>query len=264
MCDLDPGQHGFCGARSNIDGKVICESYGKATSIALDNIEKKPLRMFHPGSKILSMGSYGCNMRCPFCQNHNISMPEGAPDIFDVTPEALVKKALSLKELGNIGIAYTYNEPTVGYEYVLDCSKLAHEEALKNVMVTNGYISEGPLTMLLPFIDAMNIDLKCFRDDFYQKIGGNLEIVLNTISIAAKHTHVEVTALIIPGENDCPGEMLALSQWLSNVNDEIPLHISRFFPRHKYQDVAPTPVDTINTLVSIARKFLRNVFAGNC
>ena len=263
QCGLDPGQTGLCGARQNIEGKVISENYGKTTSIALDPVEKKPFRMFHPGSKILSTGSYGCNLHCPFCQNHTISMPTGTPDTFDVTPEALVKKALSLKDLDNIGIAFTYNEPIVGYEYVLDCAKLAREEGLKTAMVTNGYINEGPLAELLPHIDAMNIDVKGFRADFYKQLGGDLEVVLHTVSLAVKKTHVEITALIIPGENDSPGEMLALSQWLSKIDNEIPLHISRFFPRHKYADKAPTPVDTIDGLVSVAKRFLRYVYAGN-
>ena len=262
-CGLEAGQTGFCGARKNIDGKVSCESYGKTATIALDAIEKKPFRKFHPGTFILSTGSYGCNLRCPYCQNHKISLPEGAPDVFDVPPEALIKKALSLKENGNIGIAYTYNEPLIGYEYVMDCAKLAHENGLLNILVTNGYINEEPLTELLPYIDAMNIDLKSFRDDFYENIGGDLATVMNTISIAAKKTHLEVTTLIIPGENDGPGEMLALSQWLSKIDYEIPLHISRFFPRHKYADKAPTPFETINSLAIVARKFLPNVYVGN-
>jgi len=263
-CSLEPDQTGLCGARKNTGEKVTCENYAKATSIALDAIEKKPLRLFHPGSNILSAGSYGCNLRCPFCQNHRISMPEGHPDVFDLPPETLVKKAVSLKDLNNIGIAYTYNEPLIGYEYVFDCAKLAREEGLKNVLVTNGYINEEPLVELLPYIDAMNIDLKGFREEIYTKLGGDLETVERTITTSAKKTHVEVTVLIIPGENESPGEMMALSQWLSKIDNELPLHISRFFPRYQYEHVAATPVDTIDNLVGIAKKYLRYVFAGNC
>jgi len=262
-CGLDDGQTGFCGARINDGGKITCDNYGKTATIALDRIEKKPLRLFHPGKYVLSTGSYGCNLRCPFCQNHRISMPEAEPDVFDVPPERLVEKALSLVSAGNIGIAYTYNEPLVGYEYVMDCAKLAREKELKNVLVTNGYINEKPLAELLPYIDAMNIDLKSFRNEFYEGIGGSLAPVLAAIEAAAKITHVEVTALIIPGENDAPEDMDALSLWLSGINKEIPLHITRFFPRYKYSAGTQTPTETIDSLVAVAKKHLLNVFAGN-
>lgn len=263
-CGLDEGQTGLCGARKNTGGKISCESYGKITSIALDPIEKKPLRLFFPGTYILSAGSYGCNLHCPFCQNHSISMPKDKPDASYVSPAALIENALSLKARGNIGIAYTYNEPLVGYEYVLDCSRLAREKGLKNVLVTNGYINEEPLKRLLPYIDAMNIDLKSFSNIFYEKIGGDVTTVKRAISIAAGLAHIEVTTLIIPGENDSRSEMENLSSWLSGIDGDIPLHISRFFPRYKYSGMAPTPVNVIYSLAEIARKHLRNVYTGNC
>lgn len=264
-CLLDEGETGFCGARSNQNGVVTDDNYGRVTAIALDPIEKKPLRRFFPGSTILSVGSYGCNFRCPFCQNFEISMAnqEAAKPLY-VSPEQLVKKAKELKPRGNIGIAYTYNEPLIGYEYVKNCASLAAREGLKNVVVTNGYINEKPFFTLLPFIDAMNIDLKSFSFDFYQKIGGDLNTVLHTIKTAARQCHVEVTTLIIPGLNDSPEEMKKLSAWLSLVNPAIPLHISRFFPRYHMTDRKATPVDTIYSLAGIARKSLDYVYPGNC
>ncbi|HPJ77001.1 MAG TPA: radical SAM protein, partial [Clostridia bacterium] len=182
-CILDEGQIGFCKARMNVNGEIICKNYAKLTSIALDPIEKKPLYRFMPNKMILSVGSYGCNLRCPFCQNYEISMADdNLVKTYDTPPDYLVNVALSLKSKGNIGIAYTYNEPFISFEYVMDSSKLAHEKGLVNVLVTNGYVCEEPLLEILPHIDAMNIDLKAFNEEFYKKIGGDLNTVLNTIS----------------------------------------------------------------------------------
>lgn len=264
-CRLKEGQEGFCRGRSCRDGKVICENYGKITSIALDPIEKKPLYHFYPGSKILSVGSYGCNLRCPFCQNHEISMIKGEEALYgEIGCKDLVYKANELKSKGNIGIAYTYNEPLISYEFVMDCAKLAKEQGLKNVVVTNGYICEEPLLEILPFIDAFNIDLKGFSQRFYDKLSGDLETVKNTIKMAAKHCHVEVTTLIIPEENDKEEEIKALSGWLSGISPEIPLHITRFFPRWKMTDRDSTPVKTVYRLAEIARRNLKYVYEGNC
>jgi pyruvate formate lyase activating enzyme len=264
-CGLEDGHIGFCGGRTNVNGKVTCTNYGKLTSIALDPIEKKPLARFMPGSMILSVGSYGCNLRCPFCQNCEISMADGSTArTVHFAPEELVNKALELKPEGNIGIAYTYNEPFIGYEYVFDCAGLAHERGLKNVLVTNGYVCEKPLRDILPAIDAMNIDLKGFTEEFYKSVRGDLETVKRTISIAAKSCHVEVTTLVIPDENDSPSEMEELSAWLSGIDAEIPLHISRFFPRYQYAHKSPTAVGTVYRLADIARKKLKHVYTGNC
>jgi len=264
-CVLEDGQTGICRARKNSGGEIICENYGRVTSIALDPIEKKPLRRFYPGSKILSVGSYGCNLRCPFCQNSDIAMASGNKiETKFVPPEILIEKALELTTQGNIGIAYTYNEPLVGYEYVYDCSKLAKQNKLKNVIVTNGTICEKPLKELLPFIDAMNIDLKCFTERFYKMIGGDLETVKQTIKLASNVCHVEITTLIVPGENDGEAEIVELSEWLASVNPEIPLHITRFFPRWKMTDKDATPVKTIYNLAHSARKHLQYVYEGNC
>lgn len=264
-CNLSEGQHGFCRGRVCREGKVISENYGRITSMALDPIEKKPLYHFYPGSRILSVGSYGCNLRCLWCQNHEISMANGKDiDFGNITTEALVDQAYELKDRGNIGIAYTYNEPLIGYEFVMDSSTLARKKGLKNVVVTAGFICEEPLRELLPLVDAFNIDLKGFSKEFYKRIKGDLDIVKNTIEIAAGHSHVEVTTLIIPGENDSEEEMEALSSWLCSINPDIPLHISRFFPRWKMQEKEATPVETVYRLAALARKRLNYVHEGNC
>jgi len=264
-CHLEEGQRGFCNARINDHGKVICDNYGKITSMALDPIEKKPLNRFMPGSRILSIGSFGCNLRCPFCQNHTISMSCGEnQSIMPVTPMQLTQQALSLRESGNIGVAYTYNEPLIGFEYILDSAKLVHGEGMKNVIVSNGYIEEEPLLTLLPFIDAMNIDLKGFTETFYQKLRGDLETVKRTIRIAAQHTHVEVTTLIVPDENDSEAEIEELAAWLASVDEKIPLHLSRFFPLYAYANKTATSVNQIYRLADVARKHLRYVYTGNC
>jgi len=185
-------------------------------------------------------------------------------DTLPVTPEALVQKAVDTTAKGNIGLAYTYNEPLIGYEFVYDCAKLIREKGLKNVVVTNGYICEEPLIKLLPLIDAMNIDLKAFTDTFYKKISGGLDTVKRTIELSAKTCHVEVTTLIIPGENDSEEEIASLSEWLSGISSEIPLHISRFFPRYRYLDRQPTPVEKVYRLAEVARRSLKYVYTGNC
>ena len=263
-CSLAEGQTGFCGARKNVGGKVICDNYGKITAAALDPIEKKPLKHFFPGSRIFSIGSYGCNLHCPFCQNSDISMQYSRIPTRTISPEDLVREAVTLKKDGNIGIAYTYNEPFISYEYVLDSAKLAHENGLKNVMVTNGTVEEEPLRAILPLIDAFNIDLKAFNQEYYDMISGNFEVVKRTIAIAAGQSHVEVTTLIVTGENDSDAEMESLSAWLASVNPEIPYHVSRFFPNYQMQDRAATPVKTIYHLADIARKHLKFVYTGNC
>ena len=265
-CALEPGQTGLCRARTNRDGKIVCSNYGKITALALDPVEKKPLRRFFPGNFILSIGSYGCNLRCPFCQNSEISMTGPQTDMVSMTPEELTAKAVELsgRPGGNLGAAFTYNEPLIGYEYVRDCAVLLHRAGLKTVLVTNGYVCEKPLRKLLPLIDAMNIDLKGFTEDYYKWLGGDLETVKQTIAVSAARCHVEVTTLVVPGKNDAESEMEAEASWLASLNPEIPLHISRFFPRYRLEDIAPTPVDTVYRLCGIARKHLQYVYPGNC
>ena len=263
-CQIEEGHTGFCGARGNRGGQVTAVNYGKVTSLALDPIEKKPLHRYMPGSHILSVGSYGCNLRCPYCQNCVISMADGSTaETHEFSPEQLIEQALTLRRRGNIGIAYTYNEPLIGYEFVYDCAVLAHQHGLKNVLVTNGYICEKPLKEILPMIDAMNIDLKGFTEGFYKKLSGDLETVKRTIALSSEHCHIEVTTLVIPGENDGADEMAALSKWLGGVKPDIPLHLSRFFPRYQYADRSPTPPETLYRLRDIAKEHLNDVYLGN-
>ncbi|MEI8199388.1 MAG: AmmeMemoRadiSam system radical SAM enzyme [Eubacteriales bacterium] len=264
-CNLKEGQTGLCRARSNRGGQIRCDNYGLVTSLALDPIEKKPLHRFFPGSTILSAGSFGCNMHCPFCQNFEISMADINTSAYtSISPEKLISQAVSLKSKDNIGVAFTYNEPFVGYEYVWDSSVLAHKNDLKTVLVTNGYVNEEPLLRLLPYIDAMNIDLKTFSGEYYRLLGGNLEDVKRTISLSSLACHVEVTTLIVPGQNDTDEEMRSLSAWLASVNPDIPLHISRFFPRYKMLDRPATNIKTVYHLAGIARDALHFVYEGNC
>ncbi len=268
-CSLQDGQRGICGARKNEDGHIVCENYGKLTAIALDPIEKKPLRMFFPGSMVLSVGSYGCNLKCPFCQNHEISMlrPTGGGSqrgIVSMGPEELADKASEYKRMGNIGVAFTYNEPLVGWEYVRDTAKRVRERGMKNVLVTNGSVSLEALDAVLPYIDAMNIDLKGFQEPYYRKLGGSLETVKAFIARACEECHVELTTLIVPNENDSIGDMEKEAQWIAGIQKEMPLHVTRFFPRYRMLDRAATDVRQIYRLAEVAGQYLAHVFVGNC
>lgn len=264
-CRLAQGQYGKCRARKNEGGRIICANYGKITALMLDPVEKKPLRHFYPGSMILSAGSYGCNLSCPFCQNHDISMAgEYEAEYRKILPEELARIALSYRDRKNIGIAFTYNEPLVGYEFVRDTAVLIRENRMKNILVTNGTISIAVLEELLPYIDAMNIDLKGFTEEYYRKLGGDLETVKTFIKRAAVECHVELTTLIVPGENDSLEDMEREAEWIASVNPEIVLHITRFFPRYHMKDRAPTDVDWVYRLKDAADKYLRNVYTGNC
>ncbi|MBR6101431.1 MAG: AmmeMemoRadiSam system radical SAM enzyme [Ruminococcus sp.] len=276
-CVLSEGQRGFCGARICSGGEVIPENYGRITSLALDPIEKKPLHRFHPGSYILSVGSYGCNLRCPFCQNSEISWSDTAFSYRDraqtVTPEFLAAAAEQHRENGSIGIAFTYNEPLIGYEFVRDTARLIHEKGMVNVLVSNGTAELPVLRELEPYIDAMNIDLKGFSERYYGKtLGGDLAAVKEFISRAVQFCHVELTTLIVPGENDSEDEMRALTEWVASLKDgsgkvigrSIPLHVSRFFPRFRMTDRPPTDVGLVYRLADIARERLDYVYTGNC
>ena len=276
-CEIKEGSLGFCGARIAKNEKVVSDNYGKITALALDPIEKKPLNRFHPGSMILSVGSYGCNLRCPFCQNSDISwadeVKEWRLNARNIRPEELVDIAVSAKDRNNIGIAFTYNEPLIGYEFVRDSAKLSHEAGLLNVLVTNGTAELSVLKELEPYIDAMNIDLKGFTKEYYDKtLGGSFDMTLRFIEEAVKHCHVELTTLIVPGENDTEEEMRRISSWIRSLKDasgteigkSIPLHISRFFPRFYMRDKNPTDVSLIYHLADIAREKLDYVYTGNC
>lgn len=244
------------------EGKNVSLNYGEITGLALDPIEKKPLARFHPGSYILSLGSWGCNMRCPWCQNDSIS--RGRARAVRVTPEFIIQRALDLRDEGNIGIAYTYNEPLIMAEFIHDTAFPAHEAGLMNVLVTNGMSNPDVLKELLPAVDALNIDLKTIRADQYRKIGGDLETVLENIRLSAPSAHVEVTTLIVPGFNDNEEEMQELSRILAEIDPSLTLHVTRFFPAAEMRSTPPTPVGTVYRMANIARENLQHVFVGNC
>lgn len=263
-CILAEGQLGRCKARKNEKGVSISTNYGKLTSIALDPIEKKPLARFCPGSMVLSVGSFGCNLNCPFCQNDSISMAfEKDVQTQYMPPEELAAYAEDLIPYGNIGVAYTYNEPMIGYEYVRDTAIEVRKRGMKNVVVTNGSVTIDTLNEVLPWIDAYNIDLKGFTQEYYSKLGGDLRTVQDFIMLASKHGHVEITTLIVPGENDSEEEIEALSKWIACVDKTIPLHLTRFFPHRYMLDKAPTDIMVLRVLREAAKKNLETVLLGN-
>jgi pyruvate formate lyase activating enzyme len=261
-CVLAEGQVGFCRARKCQDGHIVAANYALVTSLALDPIEKKPLREFYPGSVILSLGSYGCNLRCPFCQNAEISQVNLSDSCDTLSPEEAVGFALRYRTRGNIGLAFTYNEPMVGYEYVRDCAKLAHEKALKTVVVTNGCVSLKALMEVLPYIDAMNIDLKGFCRGYFDYVGGDFEMTKAFIAQAVPACHVELTTLVVPGHNDEDATMEEEAQWIASLDPKTPLHLTRYFPRY-HEHTPPTPIPTLKRLEAIAKKYLSSVYLGN-
>ena len=266
-CKLDIGKKGICGVRKNIGGVLYSLVYGLVAAIHLDPIEKKPLYHFMPGSEILSFGTVGCNFRCDFCQNWDMSQVSKIPhrDLFGVeyNPAQIVDFAL---ELGAPSVAYTYNEPGVFIEYAIDTMKIAHKKGLKNVFVSNGYLSKESRMKLTGLLDAVNIDLKSFDDGFYQKVcGARLQPVLDCIEdLYLKRVHLELTTLVIPGYNDSPTELEKIASYIANLDQNIPWHISRFFPSYKMRDVVMTPLKTLKLAEKIGKKQgLKNIYVGN-
>lgn len=260
-CLIQPDQKGICRVRINQDGSLYTLNYGQLTSLALDPIEKKPLYHFYPGSLILSVGTFGCNLACPFCQNYAIAHQEPATKW--MSPEDLLMTAQRCHPEGSIGVAFTYNEPSVWFEYVRDCAQLLHAHGQKVVLVTNGHIEAEPLADLLPYVGAMNIDIKAFQDDFYLKLcKGSLSAVKERVQQAAQCTHVEVTTLIIPGENDSPEEIESLASWLAAIDKTIPLHLTRYHPAYRF-DRPPTPEKTMRAAQEISADHLDFVYLGN-
>lgn len=264
-CELAEGKTGLCRVRKNLNGKLISENYQKVCSFHFDPIEKKPLYHFYPGSIIFSVGSVGCNLHCKFCQNWQIS--QNGVDEFqalnDYSPREIVKMSKNRKS--NIGIAYTFNEPTVWFEYMLEIAKLAQREGLKNVMVTNGFINPEPLAELIPFMDAFGVDLKAFNEDFYRKLtSSHLAPVLETlIAIKKSGRHLEITNLVVTNHNDNEIEFRNMIDWIANnLGTDTVLHISRYFPTYK-MDNDPTPVETLQQFFEIASKKLNYVYMGN-
>lgn len=264
-CILKEGKSGICRVRVNQRGKLTTEVNGFVSSINFDPIEKKPLFHFYPGTAILSIGTYGCNLRCFFCQNCTISQTDAQPELPHsfYTPEQIIQ--IALKKPENIGIAFTYNEPVVWYEYMYDIARLAKKAGLKTVMVTNGYINKEPLNALLEVMDAFSVDLKAFSEEFYTKVtSSRLEPVKETlkrISLAGKH--LEVVNLVIPELNDDEASFVAMVEWISrNLGRNTVFHISRYYPNFKLSTEA-TSISLILRLKSLAEKELNFVYSGN-
>ncbi len=261
-CTLEEEKTGYCRVRMLKDGRNVSRSYGLISSAALDPIEKKPLAMFEPGTNILSVGGYGCNLSCPFCQNHEISQNDLYSSCERVSADELVDTALRLKTYNNIGIAFTYNEPLISYEFIRDVFKLCREKGLKTVLVTSGAVTDKVLDEVLPLTDAWNIDLKAFTKEGYEALNGNLDAVKNCIRRAAAVSHVEITTLVVPGRNDSEEEMEEEAKWIASISPDIPLHLTRYFPRWK-EKAQPTDVELLKRLKAIAEKYLKHVFLGN-
>lgn len=262
-CRLLPGQTGICRGRKNADGTVVPENYGRLTAISMDPIEKKPFARFYPGSQILSVGFYGCNLACPFCQNYSISQIGGkAAEYREVSPEQLADLALSVSD--NLGIAFTYNEPLITWEYIRDTGKIlkSRDPSAKIAIVSNGMASREVIEELLPYVDAANIDLKGDADFYRKELHGDLDTVKQTIAVLAGHCHVEVTTLVIPGKNDSDDWIWRESAWIASLDPQIPLHLSRYFPRYHYE-IEATPKETILHLRDVARENLKYVYTGN-
>jgi len=259
-CVIAEGGVGSCLSRGVVDGRLIALTYGRVVSASVDPVEKKPLYHLCPGRPIFSIGTYGCNLHCRFCQNADISQMKQSTA--GLLPSQLVAEAQAVA--GNIGVAFTYNEPGIWYEYILDCAPLLQQAGLMTVMVTNGYLNPEPWLDLCRVVDAMNIDLKAFNADFYQKIcGGRLDTVKDNIKTAVESgVHVELTNLVVTGLNDDPTEFAALVDWVAALSDTLPLHISRYFPRY-HETAPPTAPSTIERFVEIARNKLKYVYPGN-
>lgn len=275
-CVIKDGEAGRCRVRENREGTLVASAWDIVSSLALDPVEKKPLANFYPGKRILSFGSYGCNLSCAFCQNHEISQrgvatqrgvaAETGNDML-VTSAELIARALDLVPRGNVGIAYTYNEPFVNFEFVLETCRAARDAGLKNVLVTNGYVNPEPLREVMPYVDAINVDLKAFTDGFYRKIcGGSLEPVKQTIATIAREysgCDLEVTTLVIPGLNSDAAEIDGIARFLASLSPAITLHLSRHHPAYRMPSPGPIGADALLALAEVARKSLPSVLCGN-
>jgi pyruvate formate lyase activating enzyme len=266
LCNIQPNNRGICGVRQNLKGKLYSLVYARPCAVHVDPIEKKPLYHFMPGARAFSIATIGCNFFCGFCQNWQISKADVAnveKEYDELAPERAVE--LCKKEKCNI-ISYTYTEPTIFYEYMLDIAKVAKKQGIKNTIVSNGYINEAPLKELCKYIDGANIDLKGFTDEFYRKIcKGKLEPVLNTLkTLRREGVWLEITNLLVPGLNDDFKKIEEMSEWISKeLGKDVPLHFSRFHPDYKITDAEPTPMETLEKARKIAEEYLNYVYIGN-
>ncbi len=265
QCTINEEKKGVCRVRSNKDGILYSDNYGKVCSLGFDPIEKKPLYHFHPGKTIFSVGSVGCNLHCKFCQNWEISQTsiDDFPYLKNYTPEDIIR--IAKKRPDNFGIAYTYNEPTVWYEFMFNISWIAKKEGLKNVIVSNGFIAEKPLTKLMGVIDAFSIDLKSFSEDFYKKLtSSRLEPVKETLKNIRKfNKHLEITNLVITDENDDENQFREMVNWIAaELGRETVFHISRYYPTYRLSN-PPTSPETMENFYHIAREKLPYSYLGN-
>ena len=258
-CNLQEGQQGVCLARENRAGEIVPLNYGEVASMSVDPIEKKPLFHFKPGSQILSIGTWGCNLKCGFCQNWQLSQQKVPTKYYE--PEEILAE---IRERGLSSLAFTYSEPIIWYEYVYDTARLMQKNKIETVMVSNGFINEEPLLELLPYIDGFNIDLKAIDDDFYrQECKGRLEPVKNTIrKIAESESHLEITNLVIRDKNDSIKKLEELIEFISSVDKEIPLHLSRYYPAYKYE-IEATDINLLKRAYDLASEKLDYVYLGN-
>ncbi|OGG03809.1 MAG: AmmeMemoRadiSam system radical SAM enzyme [Candidatus Glassbacteria bacterium RIFCSPLOWO2_12_FULL_58_11] len=265
-CKIAAGKRGICAVRENRQGRLISLVYGKLAASHIDPIEKKPLFHFLPGSRTYSVATVGCNLSCPFCQNHDLSlavrrMPQ--PSGFEARPESVAAEAVASNCRS---LCFTYSEPTIFFEYMLDMARPAREQGLKTVIVSNGFIEEEPLKELGPLLDAANIDLKAFSEQTYRRIlKASLQPVLDTIAaLCAQGVWTEVTTLIVPGMNDSEQELRQIAVFLASCSRDIPWHVSRFFPNNEWLDAAPTPSETLRMALEVGREAgLRYIYAGN-
>lgn len=260
-CLIDEGKYGVCRVRTVKNGEPVAINYGEVTSLAVDPLEKKPLYHFKPSKSIFSIGSFGCNMTCSFCQNYEISQERPTTQFTSI--EELTNIIPKIEN--NVGVAFTYNEPMMWYEYMYEAAKKIkeHNKDTSIVVVTNGYINEEPLMKLLPYVDAMNIDLKGYTNKYYSKVcGAKLEPVLETIKRCNDHCHVEITTLLVSDENDSLEEVHEIAQFIANVNKDMPLHLSRYFPRYMMKN-EETKVEKMLLAKEAANKYLNYVYIGN-
>ncbi len=259
-CTIPPGGTGVCGVRGYTEQGFVSPYLGRFCSQAVDPIEKKPLYHWQPGTRIFSLGSLGCNMRCPFCQNHSIAHPARELPLASLSPRELVD---TVRKLGLASVAYTYNEPALQAEYILEAAPLLREAGIATVLVTNGMFSAEVCSELIPWVAAANVDVKTFNKAAYAKLGGSLAQVRETVaSLVRGGVHVEATILVVPGISDSPEEFTELTEWLAGVSPDIPLHISRYFPAHQWKAPA-TPVELLRGFAAIAETRLRHVHLGN-
>lgn len=269
FCAVEPGETGKCGVRRNLDGTLYLVVYGEAIAVHIDPIEKKPLFHFMPRGNILSIGTYGCNFRCPFCQNWQMSQARDFDDQRDYVGQRALSEALVSTCLrDNIPmIAYTYNEPTVFFEYTYDTAKLAHENGIKNVYVSNGYMSQDALDMIEPYLDGINVDIKAFTEAFYrEQCQARLAPVKRNISYIARETDIwiEVTTLLIPGLNDSDEELCAMAEWMAGVDPELVWHVTAFHPDYEMRDRPRTSQPALARAYEIGTQAgLHYVYVGN-